>query len=77
MLLLVTTACIPALLLGTIGWLIHAPAWLLTTAAAGLFLAVFGTGTTLAFRQDKRLPPAAGFHPVLLSRPVIQDQDDG
>jgi hypothetical protein len=77
MLLLVTTACIPALLLGTVGWLIHAPAWLLTTAAAGLFLAVFATGTALAFRQDRQLPPAAAFHPVLLPRPVIQDQGNG
>jgi hypothetical protein len=77
MLLLVTTSCIPALLLGTVGWLIHAPAWLLTAAAAGLFLAVFATGTVLAFRQDKQLPPAAGFRPVLVARPVIQDAGSG
>jgi hypothetical protein len=77
MLLLVTTSCIPALLLGTVGWLIHAPAWLLTTAAAGLFLAVFATGTVLAFRQDKQLPSAAGFRPVLIPRPVVQDADNG
>ena len=77
MLLLVTASCIPALLLGTIGWLIHAPAWLLTTAAAILFLAVFATGTALAFRQDRRQPPAAGFHPVLLPRPAAQDPGSG
>ena len=77
LLLLVTTSCIPALLLGTAGWLIHAPAWLLTTVAAGLFLAVFATGTALAFRQDRHLPPAARFHPVLLPRPANQDQGNG
>jgi hypothetical protein len=76
-LLLVTASCIPAVLLGTVGWLVHAPAWLLTTAAAGLFLAVFAMGTALAFHQDRQLPPAAGFHPVLLPRPVIQDQGNG
>jgi hypothetical protein len=77
MLLLVTTSCIPALLLGTVGWLIHAPAWLLTTAAAGLFLAVFATGTVLAFRQDKQLSAAAGFLPVLVPQPIIQDTGNG
>ena len=77
MLLLVTTSCIPALLLGTVGWLIHAPAWLLTTAAAGLFLAVFATGTVLAFRQDRQPPPAAGLHPVRVARSVIQDASSG
>ncbi len=76
MLLLVTTACIPPFLLGTGGWLIHAPALPLTALAAGLFVILFATGTYIAFRPGKRPGLTAGFRHVIPRRPVIQDQGD-
>ena len=75
MLLLATAACIPPVLLGLVGWLVHAPAVLLTVGGVGLFAALFITGTILAFRPARQLPPAAGFTPVIVPRPVIQSKD--
>lgn len=75
MLLLATAACVPPVLLGLVGWLVHAPAVLLTVGGVVLFAALFVTGTILAFRPDTRLPPAGGFTPVIVPRPAIQSKD--
>ncbi len=57
-LLLVTAACFPAVLVEVAGWLRHAPALPLTIAALGVFLAIFALGAVLAFRPGR--PPGPG-----------------
>lgn len=62
MLLVVTGACIPAALLGVIGWLVQVRGMPLAGAVLGLFIALFVTLMIVAFRtrEDHIQPDAHG-----------------
>jgi hypothetical protein len=53
-LMLVTAACLPAGLVGVVGWLRHAPALPLAALILGAFLTFFAIGSVLAFRPGKK-----------------------
>jgi hypothetical protein len=77
MLLLGTAACVPAIMLGAVGWLIHVPALPLGVAVLGLFGVLFATGTILAFRAGRQPAPAPRFRRHVIVRPVCHEEDNG
>lgn len=77
MLLVVTAASVPAVLLGVGGWLVHLPALVLVAAVPGLFFILFVTCTILAFRTGTKPAAPIDLRPVDIPRLVSGPDGNG
>lgn len=79
MLLLATAACIPAVVLGVGGCLIHMRAMPLGCAVLAVFIAVFATGVALAVRRNELTAFERRFQPPASEQPLngLTDGEQG